>query len=121
MAKKRNEKPPKDIEEQEAVEDVMEEHDEECECEECVEEPVVSENAVIDVAFGEPDDELEEEERVLDWVSSFKPGEFQRQVADLYMSNGEIYLMMDKMTMVIPVAELFRLLQNYSVEMEDEE
>ena len=87
---------------EEAVEDVMEEHDEECECEECVEEPVVSENAVIDVAFGEPEDGLEEEERVLDWVSSFKPGEFQRQVADLYMSNGEIYLMMDKMTMVDP-------------------
>jgi hypothetical protein len=120
MAKKRNEKPPKEIEEEEAVKDVVEEHDEECECVECAEEPVMSENAVIDVAFGEPDDGLEEEEKVLDWVSSFKSGEFQRQVADLFMSNGEIYIMLDKMTVVIPVAELFRLLQNYNVEMEDE-
>ena len=111
MAKKRNEKPPKDIEKEEAVEDVMEEHDEECECEECLEEPVMSENAVIDVAFGEPEDGLEEEERVLDWVASFPPGEFQRQVADLFLSDGEIYIMMDKMTVVVPMMELFRLLE----------
>jgi hypothetical protein len=125
MARKRkDDKPVKELEEEEpeAVEVAEDEpeHDEECECEECAEEPVMSENAVIDVAFGEPEDGLEEEERVLDWVSSFKPGEFQRQVADLFMSNGEIYLMMDKMTVVIPVAELFRLLQNYSVEMEED-
>lgn len=75
-------------------------------------EPVMSENAVIDVSFGEPEDGPQEESRVLDWVSSFKPGEFQRQVADLFLSDGEIYVMMDKMTMVLPMMELFRLLEN---------
>lgn len=74
-------------------------------------EPVMSEDAVVDVAFGEPEDGLEEEERVLDWVASFPPGEFQRQVADLFLSDGEIYIMMDKMTVVVPIMELFRLLE----------
>lgn len=75
-------------------------------------EPVMSENAVIDVAFGEPEDGKDEEERVLDWVSSFKPGEFQRQVADLFLTDGEVYIMMDKMTVVLPMMELFRLLES---------
>jgi hypothetical protein len=74
-------------------------------------EPVMSENAVIDVAFGEPEDGLDEEERVLDWVASFPPGEYQRQVADMFLSDGEIYIMMDKMTVVVPLMELFRLLE----------
>jgi hypothetical protein len=75
-------------------------------------EPVMSENAVIDVAFGEPEDGLDEEERVLDWVASFPPGEYQRQVADMFLSDGEIYIMMDKMTVVLPLVELFRLLES---------
>jgi hypothetical protein len=74
-------------------------------------EPVMSENAVIDVAFGEPEDGPEEEQRVMDWVASFPPGEFQRQVADLFLSDGEIYIMMDKLTVVVPMMELFRLLE----------
>jgi hypothetical protein len=93
-------------------EDAEEEDDEEdMETEEGL-EPVMSENAVIDVAFGEPEDGRDEEERVLDWVSSFKPGEFQRQVADLFLSDGEVYIMMDKMTVVLPMMELFRLLES---------
>jgi hypothetical protein len=74
-------------------------------------EPVMSENAVIDVAFGEPEDGPVEGERVMDWVASFPPGEFQRQVADLFLSDGEIYIMMDKLTVVVPMMELFRLLE----------
>lgn len=74
-------------------------------------EPVMSENVVIDVAFGEPEDGPEEEQRVMDWVASFPPGEFQRQVADLFLSDGEIYIMMDKLTVVVPMMELFRLLE----------
>jgi hypothetical protein len=74
-------------------------------------EPVMSENAVIDVAFGEPEDGPIEGERVMDWVASFPPGEFQRQVADLFLSDGEIYIMMDKLTVVVPMMELFRLLE----------
>jgi hypothetical protein len=76
------------------------------------EEPVMAEDAVVDVAFGEPEDGPDEEQRVLDWVSSFNPGEFQRQVADLFLSEGEIYIMMDKMTVVLPLVELFRLLES---------
>ncbi len=74
-------------------------------------EPVMSENAVIDVAFGAPEDGPVEGERVMDWVASFPPGEFQRQVADLFLSDGEIYIMMDKLTVVVPMMELFRLLE----------
>jgi hypothetical protein len=74
-------------------------------------EPVMSENAVIEVAFGEPEDGAIEGERVMDWVGSFPPGEFQRQVADLFLSDGEIYIMMDKLTVVVPMMELFRLLE----------
>ena len=76
------------------------------------EEPVMAEDAVVDLAFGEPEDGPDEEQRVLDWVSSFNPGEFQRQVADLFLSEGEIYIMMDKMTVVLPLVELFRLLES---------
>ena len=83
--------------------------------------PVMSENAVIDVAFGEPDDGLDEEERVLDWVSSFKSGEFQRQVADLFLSDGEVYIMLDKMTVVLPMMELFRLLESAGAITDNEE
>jgi hypothetical protein len=74
-------------------------------------EPVMSENAIIDVAFGEPEDGLEEEEQVLNWVASFPPGQFQRQVADLFLSEGEIYIITDKMSVVVPMMELFRLLE----------
>lgn len=74
-------------------------------------EPVMSENAIIDVAFGEPEDGLEEEEQVLNWVASFPPGQFQRQVADLFLSEGEIYIVMDKLSVVVPLTELFRLLE----------
>jgi hypothetical protein len=119
MPRKRKVEEPVEPDEEEV--EVEEEHEEGCQCEECCDETVMSENAVIDVAFGEPDDGLEEEERVLDWVSSFRSGEYQRQVADLFLSEGEIYVMLDKMTMVLPLAELFRLLQNYSVATEDEE
>ncbi len=104
MARKKDE----DWEAEEAEE---EDDEEELETEEGL-TPVMSENAVIDVAFGEPDDGLDEEERVLDWVSSFKPGEFQRQVADLFLSDGEVYIMLDKMTVVLPMMELFRLLES---------
>lgn len=92
--------------EEEGLEDEDEELDEEAE------DTVMAEDAVVDVAFGEPEDGPEEEQRVLDWVSSFAPGEFQRQVADLFLSEGEIYIMMDKMTVVLPLVELFRLLEN---------
>lgn len=106
-------------EETEEKEEGLEEEEEDFEAEEGL-EPVMSENAVIDVAFGEPEDGPEEESRVQDWVSSFKPGEFQRQVADLFLSDGEIYIMMDKMTMVLPMMELFRLLENAGAIRDDE-
>ncbi len=107
MARKKDE----EYDEEEAVEEESEDDVEELEDEEDL-EPVVSENAIVEVAFGEPEDGLDEEERVLDWVSSFKPGEFQRQVADLFMSDGEVYIMLDKMTVILPMIELFRLLEN---------
>lgn len=99
-----------DREERKEEED-LEEEDEELDEEE-VEEPVMAENAVVEVAFGEPEDGPEAQQRVLDWAASFPPGEFQRQVADLFLSDGEIYIMMDKMTVVLPLMELFRLLEN---------
>lgn len=99
--------------EEEDLEEENEEFDEE--------ESIMAENAVVDVAFGEPEDGPEEEQRVLDWVSSFPPGEFQRQVADLFLSDGEIYIMLDKMTVVLPLVELFRLLQNSGAVQEMEE
>jgi hypothetical protein len=74
-------------------------------------QPVMSENAIIDVAFGEPEDGLEEEEQILNWVASFPPGQFQRQVADLFLSEGDIYIIMDKLSVVVPLMELFRLLE----------
>ncbi len=102
---------PRDYDEEERNEEEgLEQEDEDLEEE--VEEPVMAEDAVVDVAFGEPEDGPEEEQRVLDWVSSFPPGEFQRQVADLFLSDGEIYIMMDKMTVVLPLVELFRLLES---------
>lgn len=102
---------PRDYDEEERNEEEgLEQEDEGLEEE--VEEPVMAEDAVVDVAFGEPEDGPEEEQRVLDWVSSFPPGEFQRQVADLFLSDGEIYIMMDKMTVVLPLVELFRLLES---------
>ena len=113
MARKKDE----DWEAEEAEEEGDEE---ELETEEGL-EPVMSENAVIDVAFGEPDDGLDAEERVLDWVSSFKPGEFQRQVADLFLSDGEVYIMLDKMTVVLPMMELFRLLESAGAITDNEE
>jgi hypothetical protein len=103
---------PRDYDDEERNEEEgLEGEDEELDEEE--EEPVMAEDAVVDVAFGEPEDGPEEEQRVLDWVSSFPPGEFQRQVADLFLSDGEIYIMMDKMTVTLPMVELFRLLENY--------
>ncbi|NLT37831.1 MAG: hypothetical protein GXX95_06710 [Methanomassiliicoccus sp.] len=102
-------------------EEGADEEDDEEEMEEEGLEPVMSENAVIDVAFGEPEDGWDEEERVLDWVSSFKPGEFQRQVADLFLSDGEVYIMMDKMTVVLPMMELFRLLESAGAISDNEE
>lgn len=108
----------RDLEEEERDEEEDLEADEEGFDEE---EPIMAENAVVDVAFGEPDDGPEEEQRVIDWVSSFPPGEFQRQVADLFLSDGEIYVMMDKMTVVLPLVELFRLLQSSGAVREMEE
>jgi len=102
---------PRDYEDEERNEEEDLEGDEEISEEEEGEEPVMAEDAIVDVAFGEPEDAPEDEQRVLDWVSSFPPGEFQRQVADLFLSDGDIYIMMDKMTVVIPLLELFRLLE----------
>ncbi|MBI0582779.1 MAG: hypothetical protein ISF22_00980 [Methanomassiliicoccus sp.] len=99
-----------DEEEHDEEEQKIEDEEEEVDMEEA--EPVMAEDAVIDVSFGDRDDKPEDEGRVLDWVSSFKPGEFQRQVADLFLSEGEIYIMLDKMTVVLPLVELFRLLEN---------
>jgi hypothetical protein len=102
-----------DDEERDGEEDQEEDQEEELEVEE-EGQPPMAEDAVVDVAFGEPEDGPEEEQRVLDWVSSFTPGEFQRQVADLFLSEGEIYIMLDKMTVVLPLVELFRLLESSS-------
>ena len=102
----------RDFDEEEQNEEEGLEGEEELEEEEGGKQPPMAEDAVVDVAFGEPEDGPEEEQRVLDWVSSFTPGEFQRQVADLFLSEGEIYIMMDKMTVVLPLVELFRLLES---------
>jgi hypothetical protein len=103
---------PQDYDDEERNEEEgLEEEDEEL-AEEGEEESVMAEDAVVDVAFGEPEDGPQEEQRIIDWVSSFPPGEFQRQVADLFLSDGEIYIMMDKLTVVLPLVELFRLLQS---------
>lgn len=101
---------PRDYDDEERNEE--EDLEEELEDDEEEGQPPMAEDAVVDVAFGEPEDGPEEEQRVLDWVSSFAPGEFQRQVADLFLSEGEIYIMMDKMTVVLPLVELFRLLES---------
>ncbi|MDW5562011.1 MAG: hypothetical protein SA339_02205 [Methanomassiliicoccus sp.] len=108
---------PRDYDDEERNEEGLE--DEELE-EGAEEPPVMAEDAVVDVAFGEPEDGPEEEGRVLDWVASFPPGEFQRQVADLFLSDGEIYIMMDKLTVVLPLVELFRLLENSGAVRRDE-
>lgn len=108
-----------DREDEEELEEEEEEDEEDMEAREGL-EPVMSENAIIDLSFGEPDDGPEEEVRVQDWVSSFKPGEFQRQVADLFLSDGEVYIMLDKMTVVLPMMELFRLLESAGAVKEDD-
>jgi hypothetical protein len=90
-----------------------EEHeDEESEDEECLElELTMVDDAVIDVSFGDPEDDELDSERVIDWVSSFRPGQFQKQVADLFLADGEIYVVLDKMSVTIPLMEVFRLLE----------
>ncbi|GEM_PF-7006532 len=102
---------PRDYDDEERNEEEGQEEEELEEGEEEGQLPM-AEDAVVDVAFGEPEDGPEEEQRVLDWVSSFTPGEFQRQVADLFLSEGDIYIMLDKMTVALPLVELFRLLES---------
>jgi len=68
-------------------------------------------DAVVDVSFGEPEDDELDSERVIDWVSSFPPGLYQKQVADLFLSEGEVYVIMDKMSITIPLMDIFMLLE----------
>lgn len=70
-----------------------------------------TEDVIVDVSFGDPEDEEAETQRVLNWVASFSPGHYQKQVADLFLSEGEIYLMMDKMSVTIPLFDVLQLLE----------
>jgi|GEM_PF-2334266 len=71
----------------------------------------MSDDAVVGVSFGDPDDDQMDSQRVIDWVSSFRPGHYHKQVADLFLAEGEIYVVMDKMSLTIPLMEVFRLLE----------
>lgn len=70
-----------------------------------------TEDVIVDVSFGDPDDEDGETQRVLNWVASFPPGEYQKHVADLFLSEGEIYVMLDKMSITIPLFDILQLLE----------
>lgn len=70
-----------------------------------------TEDVIVDVSFGDPEDDETEEQRVLNWVASFPPGHYQKQVADLFLSEGEIYVMMDKMSVTIPLFDVLQLLE----------
>ena len=69
------------------------------------------EDVIVDVAFGEPEDDEVAEQRTMDWVASFPPGSYQKQVADLFLSGGEVYVMMDKMSITIPLMDLFQVME----------
>ena len=71
----------------------------------------VAEDAIVEVAFGDPDDEDEDIDRTLCWVESFAPGALRREVADLLMVDGNIRIVLDKVTVAVPMMELFRLLE----------
>lgn len=72
--------------------------------------PVV-EDVIVEVAFGDPEDDDDELERTFSWVESFSPGVCRKQVADLLMSGGDIHIILDKLTVTVPMMELFRLLE----------
>ena len=71
----------------------------------------VADDVIVDVSFGDPEGDELDMERVLNWASSFPPGQYQKQVADLFLSEGEIYVVLDKMSIVIPLMDLLRLLE----------
>ncbi|WP_019176207.1 hypothetical protein [Methanomassiliicoccus luminyensis] len=60
-------------------------------------------NAIVEVCFGDPEDEGDEVERTLCWVESFVPGLLTRQVADLFVHHGNVCMIMDRMTVTIPL------------------
>lgn len=120
MPKKKVEEP--QVEEDDMIEEDMEcgcGEDCECDCEDEFDLPMV-EDAIVDVSFGEPEDDDEDSARMMAWVSSFPPGEYKKQVADLFMSKGEIYVVMDKMSITIPLMEIFRLLEKGDFFKQDE-
>ena len=71
----------------------------------------MADDIIVDVAFGDPEDDEAAEQRISAWVASFPPGRYQKQVADLFLSEGEVYVMMDKMSITIPLIDLFRVLE----------
>lgn len=99
------------IERSRGEDDIEIEFDEKvCGCAELEDLPVV-EDAIVEVAFGDPEDENAEIDRTLSWVESFEPGMLQKQVADLFMTDGDVHIILDKMTVTVPMMELFRLLE----------
>lgn len=94
-------------------EESAEEHEDEVNEDEACPEPelTMADDAVVDVSFGDPEDDELDSERVIDWVSSFRPGQYHKQVADLFLAEGEIYVVLDKMSVTIPLMEVFRLLE----------
>ena len=70
-----------------------------------------TEDVIVDVSFGDPEDDDAETHRVINWVASFSPGHYQKQVADLFLSEGEIYVMMDKLSVTIPLFDMLQLLE----------
>ncbi len=69
------------------------------------------ENVIVGMSFGEPDDSCERSERTVNWVNSFTPGMMERQVSDLFMSDGLVHIILDRMTVTLPVIDLLHLLE----------
>lgn len=84
--------------------------DEACQCVDLEDLPVV-EDAIVEVGFGDPGDGNDDIDRTINWVDSFEPGLLKKQVADLLMSDGDIHIILDRMTVTVPMMELFRLLE----------
>lgn len=84
--------------------------DEACECAD-PEDLSVVEDAIVEVAFGDPGDDAENSLRTISWVDSFTPGLLKKQVADLLMADGDVHIILDNMAVTVPMMELFRLLE----------
>lgn len=75
-------------------------------------EPLVAVgNAIVELCLGDPEDEDEEVERTISWVRGFIPGLLTRQVADLFISHGSVCMVIDRVTVTVPIRTMRLLLE----------